>query len=160
MTHYGELEIGLHRREMGEYSVELRFSQPNCEADVQPLRGASPSLHFDFDLLKGLALDPMQYGTALGQFLFGDSSVGKTLAEARSAAQAQGMPSALRKAGKEPTTALCQYPQAAGDVDAFLWASRHQRYGEQRATRKKWLEELRAGRDPFDRETLESLRIE
>jgi hypothetical protein len=35
MTAYADLEIGLHRRGTGSYAIELRFSQPESEADIR-----------------------------------------------------------------------------------------------------------------------------
>ncbi len=38
-TAYAELEIGLHRSEIGTYQVELRFCDPQSEAEIPPARG-------------------------------------------------------------------------------------------------------------------------
>ena len=44
---YGELEIGLHRRDAEHYQVELRFSQPESDADVRLSRGEPALARFD-----------------------------------------------------------------------------------------------------------------
>ena len=36
---YSELEIGLHRYQEQSYHVELRFSNPASEAEIDPVRG-------------------------------------------------------------------------------------------------------------------------
>ncbi len=42
MAEYADLEIGLHRRDAGTYTIDFRFSQPNSEADVRLGQGQVP----------------------------------------------------------------------------------------------------------------------
>ena len=76
MTAFADLEIGLHRWSADSYAVDLRFSRPNDEGDVQE---AQDGVHLDVDGLRGLALDPGAgvdaYGRRLGAGFFGIDTV-------------------------------------------------------------------------------------
>ncbi len=69
---YAELEIGLHRAEAGAYAVELRFTDPESEAEIAPVRGPVP---IDPEELLALQLDPRTYGEKLAEGLFHDAEV-------------------------------------------------------------------------------------
>ncbi|MCP3956320.1 MAG: CHAT domain-containing protein [bacterium] len=71
-THYAELEIGLSRGADGVYLEELRFSHPESETEIPPLRGETP---IDAGELLQHQLDPRAYGKALGEALFPDTSI-------------------------------------------------------------------------------------
>ena len=58
MTEYADLEIGLHRRDVGSYSVEFRFNQPNSETDVRLSNNHPAQVHFDLDALNDLEYEP------------------------------------------------------------------------------------------------------
>jgi hypothetical protein len=88
MTEPADLEISLHRYDPAAYTIELRFSQPESDADIR-LGMSRPAL-FQLDLaaLKALAHDPPAYGGALAQALFADPAVLSAFAQARAQAQA------------------------------------------------------------------------
>ena len=46
MSAYADLEIGLHHHEAEHYTLDMRFSQPESDADTRLLR-SSPRLQFD-----------------------------------------------------------------------------------------------------------------
>ena len=96
MMSCADLEIGLHRRDADSYGVELRFSQPQSDADVRLLRGESAPVHFDFPRLRELGTDSAAYGLLLGQGLLSDGAIQQVLAQARVAAQSQGVSLRLR----------------------------------------------------------------
>jgi hypothetical protein len=96
MSNYAELEIGLHRRDAGSYSVEFRFSQPESEADVRLAQSQSTQVTFDFDQLRELAFDAEAYGKKLTQDFFADETVGNAFSQARTSAQSLEYPLRLR----------------------------------------------------------------
>ncbi len=71
-TTYAELEIGLSRDASGVYLEELRFSNPESETEIPPLRGETS---IDPGELLQHQLDPQAYGKALGEALFPDASI-------------------------------------------------------------------------------------
>jgi len=81
---YPEFEIGLHRRDAASYAVEVRFRDPNQEAEQ---RAEAYPVRFDFEQLRGLAADPAAYGQLLGQNLIGQPEVRSCLDKARTVAQ-------------------------------------------------------------------------
>ena len=88
MTEYTDLEINLSRRDAESYAVEVRYSQPEDQADRPPERG---SASFDFGELRKKALDTEAYGRLLGGCLLSDGElrgyVDKTLALSQQAEQ-------------------------------------------------------------------------
>src|SRR5215469_13163256 len=66
-----DFEIGLHRQDVDGYAMELRFSQPESEADIRLVS----LVQFDLDGLRALALDAAAYGRLLSQSLFADPAV-------------------------------------------------------------------------------------
>ncbi len=92
-TEPADLEIGLYRYgEAENYVVELRFSQPESEADIPPERS---EVAVDIDGLRALALDPEAYGKRLGESLFTDA-VRNFFDKARVSAQTLDQPLRLR----------------------------------------------------------------
>lgn len=89
-----ELEIGLHRREAGNYTVELRFSSPDSDADAWVTAGRLPVVKFDSELLHQQSLDAHAYGRLLTESLFGNGQVRAAYAGAR--ASADGSKARLR----------------------------------------------------------------
>ncbi len=87
-TTYAELEIGLHRSEIGTYQVELRFTDHQSEAEIPPARGTAS---LDLAQLLTLEHEPRAYGQALAEELLADDSVrglyrrARTVVEARDA---------------------------------------------------------------------------
>ena len=96
MADCADLEIGLHRRDVDAYAVELRFSQPKSDADVRLVRGELPVARFNLDELCGLAVDGAAYGRLLGQSLLADAGLRTAFAQARSTAQALDVALRLR----------------------------------------------------------------
>jgi hypothetical protein len=72
-TTHAELEVGLHRRYSGGFTVELRLSQPDSEAE--DLLASGSLITFDLDALRAAELDPACYGQLLAQSLFADPEV-------------------------------------------------------------------------------------
>src|SRR5690349_19452025 len=93
MADIADLEIGLHRWDEAGYVAELRFSQPNSDADVSPERGP---VSLDLEKLRAAELDQAAYGQLLTGALFGDPAVRSAFDKARVAAQSQDMPLRLR----------------------------------------------------------------
>jgi len=96
MTDCADLEIGLHRRDADSYGVELRFSQPESDADIRLVRGGMSAVRFDFNRLRALELDTAAYGQLLGESLFADPATQTAFAQAHSAAQAVDVSLRLR----------------------------------------------------------------
>ena len=90
-----ELELGLHRRSAERYSVELRFTQPNSDADIR-LAGQEVVAAFDVAALRVLEGDPPAYGRALADQLFAAPALRSAFAQARAASAALAMPLRLR----------------------------------------------------------------
>jgi len=86
-----ELELGLHRRSAERYSVELRFTQPNSDADIR-LASQEIVAAFDVAALRALEGDPPAYGRALADQLFAAPALRSAFAQARAASAALAMP--------------------------------------------------------------------
>jgi hypothetical protein len=61
-------------RDAGRYAIELRFNQPESDADIRLVRGDPALVQFDMDRLRVLTLDDSAYGQLLSQSLFSDPS--------------------------------------------------------------------------------------
>ena len=94
-TNAAELEISLHRRDADRYRVDLRFHQPDSEADVRPAAQELSPLRIDHDALLR-AVDSAAYGRELTQRLFVEAGVERALAGARTAAESQDATLRLR----------------------------------------------------------------
>lgn len=70
--HYAELEIGLHCTQADTYEVELRFINPDSQAESIPKR--APCL-IDPEALLQLQLNPKAYGETLTTQLFHDKGI-------------------------------------------------------------------------------------
>jgi hypothetical protein len=92
MTDY-ELEIGLYHQDNQKYAVELRFRQPEDEADPSPVRG---QMEIDFKKLRQAAIYPKSYGKHLSQFLFADQSIRQTFLNAWAATVTKDEPLRIR----------------------------------------------------------------
>jgi hypothetical protein len=95
MPAYADLEIALHRREAERYTVEMRFTAPDSEAETR-LLSDSPTLNFDLPALRQQLLDPAAYGQTLTQTLFGVPEISHAFATARAATASQTPLSPLR----------------------------------------------------------------
>ncbi|MCP4694131.1 MAG: CHAT domain-containing protein, partial [Desulfobacterales bacterium] len=95
MTNYADLEIGLHRRDVDAFGIQMRFSQPGGDSDTSLLRG-SPIARFDFKALQEQILDDSRYGRLLYESLFEDSEVKSAFTQARDNARSMDAPLRLR----------------------------------------------------------------
>ncbi len=96
MKGYADLEIGLHQRDADNYDIELRFSQPESDADVRLGRGGPSLARFDLEQLHALSPNDADYGQLLSRSLFADPDAQTTFAQARSVAQTLDVPLRLR----------------------------------------------------------------
>jgi len=85
MTDYADLEISLSRRDADNFTVEMRFSQPDDQADRPPERGEAS---FNFKELRAQALDPTAYGLLLTESLFNNPELGGFFDKTNALAQA------------------------------------------------------------------------
>lgn len=98
MTDFADLELSLHQREAGVFTVEMRFSQPGSDADIRIGQARPVTAQFDFpDLLKKSG-DPSAYGTALTKSLFADKDLLAAFSQARASAQTSQSPLRIRLA--------------------------------------------------------------
>jgi hypothetical protein len=93
---YADLEIGLHRRDGEAYAVELRFTQPESDADVRLEREGPATVQFDLEGLRQLTADSNAYGKLLSASLFADADVHRAFAQARAAAGSGEVPLRMR----------------------------------------------------------------
>lgn len=89
MNAYVDLEIGLHRRNIDYYEVEVRISRPDSDADIRPPQNGPQLVQLDLQRLRELETQEIKYGQELSQSLFKDERVGQAFAEARGVAQSQ-----------------------------------------------------------------------
>lgn len=95
MTKFADLEISFHKREQGQYDIELRLSLPDSEADIRPGSGAPIVVEFDFSTIQLMISDPKEYGLMLSESFF-VAEMDKAFAEARVSAAAAGAPLRVR----------------------------------------------------------------
>ncbi|MGB8645259.1 MAG: CHAT domain-containing protein [Anaerolineae bacterium] len=96
MTDYAELEMTLTRWEADHYRVDLRFTQPNSDADIRPAAGAPLLAHLDRAQLQSRSLAPDAYGKLLAAGLFEDTRLLAAFASARATARSNDWPLRLR----------------------------------------------------------------
>jgi hypothetical protein len=93
---YTDLEIGLHRRNVDYYEVELRISRPDSDAEIRPSQDGPQLVQLDLQRLRSLELDDIAYGQVLSQNLFRDERLRQAFAEARTASQSRDQALRLR----------------------------------------------------------------
>ena len=96
MNEYAELEIGLHRREAGVYTLDFRFSQPDSEADIRLGQDQDLQASIDLEELQNLTLDAKAYSQKLTADFFSDPNVKSAFAQAQASAQSLNLPLRLR----------------------------------------------------------------
>lgn len=96
MTDFADLELSLHRRDGTNYSVEMRFTQPNSDADIRLGTGEVINVTFDLPSLQVMIADPAEYGKSLAESLFADANVLSGFAQARASAQSLQAPLRVR----------------------------------------------------------------
>ena len=87
MTEVADLELGLHQREAGLYSVEMRYTQPGSDADIRIGQGKPVIAQLNLADLAAKAQDPQAYGMALSKALFADGDLLTEFSKARTSAQ-------------------------------------------------------------------------
>lgn len=88
-----ELEISLYLREAGRYIVELRYTDPHDDSSRAPVIG---SASFDLDALRALLLNPVGYGTLLGESLLEEEAVRAFYQQCRANAESHNLSLRLR----------------------------------------------------------------
>lgn len=112
MSPCADLELSLHRHDAETYTVELRLTLPDSDADLRLGSSSGAPFQATFDLGALCAQpDPDAYGRALTASLFADPALRAAFAQARAAAQAADLPLRLR---------LCLGADAA-DLHALHW---------------------------------------
>jgi hypothetical protein len=96
MTESADLEIGIHRRETGSYSIEFRFSLPDSEADIRIGQEQVVYPTIDLEELDRLVNIPLEYGRKLTASFFIDPAVKTAFAQARASAESQNAAIRLR----------------------------------------------------------------
>jgi hypothetical protein len=93
-----DLELSLRRRDIGVYTLDLRFTHPDPanDVDVRLPPGSQPIVTLDFEALRALRLESKAYGDALGAALFADPTVRVAFARARTSADEADVPLRLR----------------------------------------------------------------
>ena len=110
-----ELEFGLHRREAGTYTVELRVTQPGSEAETR-VSARFAAAKIDFDGLRQQKYDADAHARLLTESLFSGEDVAKAFAEARAVAEAKDVPLRLRLfVGPSAPELHCLYWEALRD---------------------------------------------
>lgn len=90
-----ELEFGLHRREAETYTVELRVTLPDSDAEPR-VTARFPVASIDVDALRRERFDPDAHGRLLTECLFCDEEMKKAFERARVAAETRGAALRLR----------------------------------------------------------------
>ncbi len=87
MTEYADLEIGIHRREAGSYTIEFRFSLPDSEADIRIGQDQAIFATIDQEELDQLVYSPVEYGRKLTESFFASPAIQTAFAQARATAE-------------------------------------------------------------------------
>lgn len=96
MAPFADLEIGLHRYDTENYSVDFRFIQPDSDADTR-LGQEKPILaQFPFEELRQHDLDLSEYGKLLTASLFADPALKTAFLQALVSSQTQQVSLRLR----------------------------------------------------------------
>jgi len=90
-----DLEISLRRRDEDSYELDLRFSQPESDADVR-LGKEVPAVKLDVKALRKHHLNDVDYGQTLAAQLFAHPRALEAFNLARSHARSQDLPLRLR----------------------------------------------------------------
>jgi hypothetical protein len=90
-----ELEFGLHRREAETYTVELRVSRPDSDAETR-VSSRFPVGQIDLEAIRRQKFDVEALGRLLAECLFAESKLRTAFAEARAVADAGNLALRLR----------------------------------------------------------------
>src|SRR5262245_28333535 len=96
MSEYADLELNLRRHSStNAYLIDLRFSQPDSEADIR-LPSGEHLMRLELNKLRALSSHDTEYGKLLGQSLFANATVWATFQQARSNADSNDVPLRFR----------------------------------------------------------------
>jgi CHAT domain/SIR2-like domain len=148
MANSVDVEIGLHQRDVGSWTVDLRFTAPDTDSEVRCVKDDISDL--DESVLADADND--KYGQLLGDWLFGDEEVSDKFVEARTIAEDRDLPLRVRLFIGQSAPAMHRlhwetlrdhegHPLALGDQIAF---SRYLASSEWRRVRVRPMEEMRA----------------
>ncbi len=93
---YADLEIGLHRRDIDSYSVELRFSHPQSDAEIRLAQDRVSQVNIAVDTLRALSADSEAYGKMLSAQLFSAEDVRAAFIQAQNTAAMLDLPLRVR----------------------------------------------------------------
>lgn len=96
MTEFADLEINLDKADNGKYGVEMRFTQPDSDADTRVGADEPLTVIFDLPALQTLIVDPMEYGKALSDSLFAAEKLRTGFLLARTSADTARVPLHVR----------------------------------------------------------------
>jgi hypothetical protein len=94
VTAYAELEIGMHAMQAEAiegavpYQVELRFTNPNSQAERAPKRG---ECRIHFENLLTCQSDPQSYGQTLAGWVFANETIRREYGQIKAAVEAEGL---------------------------------------------------------------------
>jgi CHAT domain/SIR2-like domain len=94
MSTFPELEIGLHRWDADNWTVDLRFTPLGNDSENRFASNLSALV--DFEGLRKLSTDDVEYGRLLGKGLLGPPDIHEVFNHARVAAQTLGLPLRVR----------------------------------------------------------------
>jgi len=95
-TNYADLELSFRRGKGNSYTVEMRFNQPDSDADIRLGQGETISVQFDHQALLEVAYDPAKYGELLSKSLFAEKDLLSGFQQARASAGMAQKPLRLR----------------------------------------------------------------
>jgi len=96
MIGYAELELGLQRRDVDSYAVQLRFSQPDMDEDLLLAQYDTAVVRLDVNMLRQMDPTSDTYSEQLSKQLFADASVREGFLKAYTIAQSLDLPLRLR----------------------------------------------------------------
>ena len=98
MKQYADLELSLHRREEGAYTVEFRYTHPGSDTDTGFGQGSTIQANIDPTAKDYFpkVLEPAKYGRKLTDDLFSSSDLKTVFENAIVSAQTQNLPLRVR----------------------------------------------------------------
>ena len=96
MSAYAELEIGLHRRDLGVYNVDFRYNQSDSDADIRLSLDEDTKLSLDLEALSQLTSNNDAYSQKLSQDFFANPNIQSVFSKARTSAASQNLDLRIR----------------------------------------------------------------
>lgn len=93
---YADLEIGLHRRNVDDYAVELRFTLPDSDGESGLGQFLLPTARIDFQSLLEFEGEDAEYGRQLSQALFAAPKLREDFGRFRGVAEGRDLKLRLR----------------------------------------------------------------